>query len=105
MDFNFYQERARSFDVGGKHATGNVVHAVGLAGETGEVMELLKKAWRDGHVVDPMNLKKELGDVLWYISNIASDYGLTLEEIASHNIVKLTSRKDRGVLSGSGDFR
>jgi NTP pyrophosphatase (non-canonical NTP hydrolase) len=107
MDFNFYQERAKSFDIGAADVHySHAVHCMGLAGETGEVMELMKKMYRDGATVEFIqNVKKELGDVLWYIAVLAHDHGLTLEEIASHNIVKLQSRKDRGALGGSGDNR
>jgi NTP pyrophosphatase (non-canonical NTP hydrolase) len=107
MDFNFYQERAKSFDMGAQDPQdAHVVHILGLPGEVGEVMELCKKAYRDGGKPDfQANLKKELGDVLWYLAVVAHDHGLTLEEIASHNIVKLQSRKDRGMLQGSGDNR
>lgn len=79
--------------------------ALGLNGEAGEVAELVKKAFRDGHAVDRHSLAKELGDVLWYVNAMARDYGLTLEDIAILNIAKLASRKARGVLGGSGNDR
>ena len=50
-------------------------------------------------------VKKELGDVMWYLANIADDFGLKLEDIAVANIEKLQDRKNRGVLGGSGDNR
>jgi len=53
----------------------------------------------------PMELTKELGDVLWMVSGIATYYGLSLQEIAEQNIVKLKSRQQRGVIGGSGDER
>jgi NTP pyrophosphatase (non-canonical NTP hydrolase) len=83
--------------------------ALGLAGEAGEVAEHAKKAIRDdgGLVTDGRRqaMAKELGDVLWYVSQIASELGLELEEIAQANLEKLLSRQRRGVLSGSGDDR
>jgi len=83
--------------------------ALGLAGEAGEVAEHAKKAIRDdGGEVSPERraaLAKELGDVLWYVAQIASELDLDLDEIAQGNLEKLLSRQRRGVLSGSGDER
>jgi NTP pyrophosphatase (non-canonical NTP hydrolase) len=83
--------------------------ALGLAGEAGEVAEHAKKAIRDdgGSVSDERkdSMSKELGDVLWYVAQIATELGLDLNEIADQNLQKLLSRQQRGVLSGSGDER
>ncbi|MGO9761926.1 MAG: nucleoside triphosphate pyrophosphohydrolase family protein [Solirubrobacteraceae bacterium] len=83
--------------------------ALGLAGEAGEVAEHAKKAIRDdgGEVSGERRAKmaKELGDVLWYVAQLASELGLELDEIAQANLDKLLSRQRRGVLSGSGDER
>jgi NTP pyrophosphatase (non-canonical NTP hydrolase) len=83
--------------------------ALGLAGEAGEVAEHAKKAIRDdgGSVTEERRaaMAKELGDVLWYVAQIASELGLELEDIAQGNLDKLLSRQRRGVLSGSGDER
>ena len=83
--------------------------ALGLAGEAGEVAEHAKKAIRDdgGTVTDERRaaLAAELGDVLWYTAQLASELGLELEDIARGNLEKLFSRQARGVLSGSGDHR
>jgi NTP pyrophosphatase (non-canonical NTP hydrolase) len=83
--------------------------ALGLAGEAGEVAEHAKKAIRDdGGEVTPERraaLAKELGDVLWYVAQIATELDLDLDAIADGNLDKLLSRKRRGVLSGSGDDR
>lgn len=83
---------------------------LGLCGESGEVAERIKKWLRDGGgSVLPEDklelLKKELGDVLWYVANLADDLGLSMQEIAELNITKLADRKNRGVLHGSGDNR
>jgi NTP pyrophosphatase (non-canonical NTP hydrolase) len=83
--------------------------ALGLAGEAGEVAEHAKKAIRDdgGEITAERRtaLSKELGDVLWYVAQLASELGLELDQIASANLEKLLSRQRRGVLSGSGDER
>lgn len=83
--------------------------ALGLAGEAGEVAEHAKKAIRDdeGKVNEERKaaMSKELGDVLWYVAQLASELGLSLDEIAAQNLEKLFSRQARGVLSGSGDDR
>ena len=76
---------------------------LGLCRESGEVGEKLKKQLRDGTSLD--DLKKELGDVLWYLSAIASDLNLSLNDIAITNVDKLQSRMERGKIQGSGDNR
>jgi len=88
-----------------------VYPSFGLAGEVGEIMEKLKKIMRGGgelNNIDSDNkeeLKKELGDVIWYISALSNDLGFSLEDVANKNIDKLKSRKDRGVIHGEGDNR
>ena len=83
--------------------------ALGLAGEAGEVAEHAKKAIRDdaGMITGERRdaLAKELGDVLWYVAQLASELGLDLDTIAGENLEKLFSRQSRGVLSGNGDNR
>ncbi len=82
---------------------------LGLAGETGEVMEKIKKIFRDkGGVIseeDRELLIFELGDILWYLSQIASELNVDLAEVAQKNISKLSSRQKRGKLGGEGDKR
>lgn len=89
--------------------TGFVYPALGLAGEAGEVAEKCKKIIRDhgGYVsvTDRDLLAKELGDVLWYVAVLAKEFGLDLDLVASMNLEKLASRKERGVIGGSGDER
>jgi NTP pyrophosphatase (non-canonical NTP hydrolase) len=81
----------------------------GLAGETGEVCEKIKKIIRDsgGTITEEAKqaIGKELGDQMWYQAQLATLLGLDLGEIAAGNLEKLRSRKERGVLSGSGDNR
>jgi NTP pyrophosphatase (non-canonical NTP hydrolase) len=98
-------------DPGGPSRPGNgnwLYNALAMNGEAGEEAEKIKKAARDG-VKDLRehrhNAGLELGDVLWYVSQCARDFGYTLDEIANMNLEKLRSREARGVLSGSGDNR
>lgn len=82
---------------------------LGLVGESGEVAEKMKKIVRDHDSdfskVDTDDLKKELGDILWYLAMLADYFDLSLEEVGSKNIEKLASRQSRGKLGGSGDNR
>lgn len=78
--------------------------SLGLAGETGEAIDKIKKWHRDG-VVDPKAVALELGDALYYLTRLANTFGFTLEQIQQMNIDKLESRRARGVLQGSGDNR
>ncbi len=82
---------------------------IGLAGETGEVAEKVKKILRDREgIVTPADveaLKKELGDVLWYLAALATELGLSFEDIALANIQKIEERTAKGTLKGSGDNR
>lgn len=109
MNFNEYQEKARSTAIYPSLGNNFAYPALGLSGEAGEVCEKCKKIIRDQNsIIKDENvsaIKKEIGDVLWYCANLASEFGLTLEEIVIANIEKLQSRKDRGVLQGSGDNR
>jgi NTP pyrophosphatase (non-canonical NTP hydrolase) len=78
----------------------------GLAAEAGEVAGLVAKAVRDDDgLVDIVKLKKELGDVLWFVAILSAHYGIDLVDVATSNINKLQSRQDRNVLGGSGDER
>jgi len=80
------------------------IMTVGLSGETGEVMELLKKWVRDGKL-DRDQLKKELGDILYYLVRIATAHDLNPQEVMSYNVTKLADRWSRGVLKGNGNDR
>lgn len=110
LTFSDYQRRAFSTALYPGRGEGNFTYpALGLAGETGEVCEKLKKAVRDdGGVVSPERkalLAKELGDVLWYVAALSTELGLSMEEVAAGNLAKLASRKERGVIHGNGDER
>lgn len=80
------------------------IMATGLGGETGEVLEKLKKYVRDGtECRDAMLL--ELGDVLFYVTRIAQQFGWSLDEVMKANVAKLKNRAARKTLAGSGDER
>ena len=108
MTFNEYQQAARGTAIY-PHDMKVVYPTIGLAGETGEVAEKVKKTIRDKQgIFDPdttRELAKELGDVLWYIAAIAGDLGLDLDDAAQMNIDKIHSRQDRNLLHGQGDNR
>jgi NTP pyrophosphatase (non-canonical NTP hydrolase) len=70
--------------------------ALGLTGESGEVAEMIKKAFYHGHPLDRQALSKELGDVLWYLAVMADGLGLSLGQIAAENIEKLRARYPEG---------
>jgi NTP pyrophosphatase (non-canonical NTP hydrolase) len=78
-----------------------------LPEEVGEIFALKKRYLRgDLPFWDfKINLHKEIGDVLWTLSVLADDMGMSLEEIARENLNKLKDRQDRGVLKGAGDSR
>lgn len=110
MDFATYQARAMTTAVYPNKGRGNWTYAaLGLAGETGEICEKLKKAIRDdGGVVNAERLatiRRELGDVLWYVASLCTELGLSLDAVAAQNIEKLAARKDNGKLHGEGDDR
>jgi NTP pyrophosphatase (non-canonical NTP hydrolase) len=82
---------------------------LGLANEVGELLGKIKKLFRDKNgdfsEEDRESVKQELGDVLWYWTQIATSFGLTIDEIAEANLTKVLDRQRRGVLGGSGDNR
>ncbi len=86
-----------------------VYPTMGLVNEAGEVAGKIKKIFRDrnGEIsgADRQALKEELGDVLWYLTQICTELDLTLEEVAATNLTKLFSRLERGTIRGDGDRR
>jgi NTP pyrophosphatase (non-canonical NTP hydrolase) len=109
MDFAEYQSLSRRTATYPRAGEDMTYPALGLCGEAGEVAEKVKKTLRDdgGVLSDERRaaLSRELGDVLWYLSQLATEADLDLETIAADNLEKLLSRQDRGVLRGSGDDR
>jgi NTP pyrophosphatase (non-canonical NTP hydrolase) len=108
-DFNTYQRESRKTwgYISMEHAI--VYPTMGLVNEAGEVAGKVKKIFRDrnGDIseADRQALKQELGDVLWYLAQIATELDLSMQEIAEANLVKLFSRLERGQIGGDGDER
>jgi len=109
MQLNEYQEQANKTALYPGRGTNILYPTLGLCGESGEVAEKVKKLIRDrdGKMDDAWKaeLTKELGDVLWYISQLAFELGTDLEHVANMNIEKLHSRMERKTLHGDGDNR
>jgi NTP pyrophosphatase (non-canonical NTP hydrolase) len=114
MNFNDYQDKAEATAIY-KDKDKLLYTSLGLAGEAGEIANKVKKIIRDkdfeGNAVDSLTytekeaLVHELGDVLWYVSAIASDLGFNLATVAIENLNKLQSRAERNKIGGSGDDR
>lgn len=96
MNFEEYQKAAVRTAAGTSGALGLAVLGLGLTGEAGEVAELIKKHVGHGHDLLQDQIRKELGDVLWYLATLADRLGLSLDEIAAANIAKLQKRYPSG---------
>ena len=109
MTFRAYQQRALQTAVYPDCGRNFTYPALGLCGEAGEVAEKIKKIIRDkgGCFGDEerAQIALELGDVLWYAAILASEFGLSLQDIANANLDKLAKRAKRGKIRGSGDNR
>lgn len=109
MDFDEYQQLSRKTALYPTVGKNFVYPTLGLAGEVGEVVEKVKKTFRDdgGRMTESRKeeIKKELGDVLWYLAQISTELKFSFSDVAKGNINKLKSRKERGTLHGSGDNR
>lgn len=100
-----YQKQASQTAVYPRNRESALVYtALGLTSEAGEYAGKVKKLIRDA-VWSKTAAAAELGDVLWYVAMAAEANGLTLSEIAQMNIDKLSDRKARNTLQGSGDYR
>ena len=96
MNFNEYQKLAQRTS-NSKTPSGKIENGcLGLAGDSGECCDLLKKYLFQGHELENQRLTEELGDVLWYAAELASGLGMTLSDIAEANIKKLKSRYPDG---------
>jgi len=117
MHFDEYQDQASSTAIypGQGTVMGLAYVALGVNGEAGEIAEYVKKAWRDDrpredgvYLIRADRRRKilaEVGDVLWYLSQVCRELDSTLEEAAQANITKLASRRERQVIHGDGDDR
>lgn len=109
MTFEEYQNKSRETAFYPSLGSNFIYPTLGLVGESGEVAEKIKKILRDKDGVinedSRKEIAKELGDVLWYLAQLSSELNLSLDDVAKMNIEKLSSRKERNVLSGDGDNR
>lgn len=113
MDIDNYQELAHSMAIYPERGTQKLLAivycALGLTEEAGETAGKLKKLIRDegGEMTDEIRerVKRELGDVLWYLSALSKELGFKMSDVAQTNIEKILDRRARGTLKGSGDDR
>ena len=109
MKFSDYQKLIEKTAIYPNRGSNLSYPALGLTGEAGEVADKVKKLIRDHDGILTPTLKlemvKELGDVLWYLTALALELNVNLEDVAKSNVKKLTDRKSRGVLKGDGDNR
>jgi len=109
MTFDEYQKRARETAIYPDLGNNFIYPTLGVSGEAGELAEKIKKVLRhkSGIVDDTTkeSIKKEMGDLLWYLANLGIELGIELDDVATTNLEKLSSRKKRENLHGSGDDR
>lgn len=109
MYFNIYQQESAETDMeNGETANEKLMYyALGIAGESGELVDKIKKGVRNGWT--PERLREEIiaegGDVLWYLAGICRFMGIEMRELPQHNLQKLRDRKERGVIKSEGDNR
>jgi NTP pyrophosphatase (non-canonical NTP hydrolase) len=109
MKFREYQLKSRKTAIYPNIGKNLSYPTLGLCGESGEVAEKVKKLIRDKKGKLDLETRKEIikevGDVLWYLSAIASELNVGLDEVAKINLNKLNARKNKNTLNGSGDNR
>lgn len=109
MTFDEYQQQSKGTAQYSDFVPAWVYLALGLAGESGEVVDKIKKVVRNNNGVftdeTKLELQKEFGDVLWYLSQLCEELGLSLDEVARLNRAKLEDRKVRDVIRSRGDNR
>tara|TARA_B100000287_G_scaffold315933_1_gene299525 strand:- start:16008 stop:16328 length:321 start_codon:yes stop_codon:yes gene_type:complete len=106
MELNEYQNEALKTAIYPKDEK-FIYTVLGLVGESGEVAEKVKKMMRDNTPQEECyrDIALELGDVLWYVANLSQEIGMSLEEVATLNLIKVNDRVSRNTISGSGDNR
>jgi NTP pyrophosphatase (non-canonical NTP hydrolase) len=110
MDFVEYQEKSKQTDMGTVIKDSKIAYyALGLVDEAGEVAGKIKKLYRDydGELTNEYKaeIKKEIGDVIWYLSQLCTKLDLSFEEVAQANMDKLLDRLERNKITGNGDNR
>lgn len=114
MTFQEYNDFVGTTGTGaGEKDTKMIYYALGIAGEAGEYVDKVKKIWRNLGITSGkevpeeqrIEMIKELGDQLWYITAAAKDLDSDLEEVAEINVAKLKDRQARGVVKSQGDNR
>lgn len=109
MNFNDYQKKANQTAIYPNRGKNWVYPVLGICGEAGEIAEKFKKVIRDeGGKISAekkLEIEKELGDVLWYVSQIATELKIDFNSVAKTNIKKLNSRLVRKKIKGNGDNR
>ena len=111
MDINEYQELAgRTINPELSKRDMLINSVMGLCGESGEAIDIVKKWFAHGHELDKEHLKKELGDIAWYLAEAATALGVPLEDVLQANIDKLRKRypegfdKERSINRTQGDL-
>lgn len=100
MTINEYQQNALRTEAGGNHTYPRLLNGLmGLNGEAGEAIDILKKHLFQGHDLDKEHIAKELGDVAWYLAVSADAIGYKLEDILQMNVEKLKQRYPQGFKS------
>lgn len=113
MNFSDYQKQAWTTAAHPDAGDTFTYPTLGLVGEAGELADKIKKQMRDKGAFKPSDVSaedreeilKELGDVLWYVSCLATEFDEDLQAVAQRNIDKLQSRQQRGAIGGDGDNR
>lgn len=106
MTFDEYQKQAATTAVYPK-AQGVEYTTLGLVGEAGEIANKVKKSIRGDYTIDTIaeDVGDEIMDCVWYCAMLLTELGLSFDEYAQANLDKLASRKQRGVIHGTGDNR